>query len=80
MFYKPSLYGLAAAAVFLVLALIAVTDKHWFEAVAFGLLGSAFLVRHAPKFFVLRVVDPFALLALLIGLALFAYDAFRKLG
>jgi hypothetical protein len=77
---KLSLFGLGAAVIFLALTLLAIQDTRWMDSVTFGLLGIAFLIRHMPKFLILRILDPYALILLAGGMALFFWDVTQQLG
>ena len=69
--YTPSIFGFAGALIFLVLARVSINDNQWFDAAVWSLLGAAFLLKHLPKFLVLRVLNPVALALLGVGMAMF---------
>jgi hypothetical protein len=70
----PSVYGLAAAAAFFILFLLAVDAEQWPEAAAYGLLAFAYALRHIPKLIVLGFLNLLAHLAFLAGAALFIFN------
>ena len=72
--YTPSLYGFAGALIFLVLALISIEAKEWLNTAMWGLLAAAFLLKHLPKFLVLRMLNLVALAMLAVGLVLFLVE------
>ncbi len=74
--YTPSIYGFAGALIFLILALttLQADDREWLDVATWGLLGAAFLLKHLPKFLVLRMLNMVALALLALGLALFLYQ------
>ena len=72
--YTPSLYGFAGALIFLVLALISVRAEEPLNAAMWGLLGAAFLLKHLPKFLVLRMLNLVALALLAVGMVLFLIE------
>ncbi|MDA1280371.1 MAG: hypothetical protein O3B95_10105 [Chloroflexi bacterium] len=77
--YTPSIYGFAGALIFLILALISVDSREWFDAAMWGLLGAAFLLKHLPKFLVLRMLNLVALGMLTLGLVLFLVEHLPKI-
>ncbi|MCZ6538429.1 MAG: hypothetical protein O6922_01215 [Chloroflexi bacterium] len=72
--YTPSIYGFAGALIFLVLALVSVNAEEWLNTAMWGLLGAAFLLKHLPKFLVLRMLNLVALALLAVGLVLFLVE------
>ncbi len=74
--YTPSLYGFAGALIFLVLALISLNaeEVEWLNVAMWGLLGAAFLLKHLPKFLVLRMLNLVALALLAVGMVLFLIE------
>ncbi len=72
--YTPSIYGFAGALIFLILALLSVNAEEWLNAAMWGLLGAAFLLKHLPKFLVLRMLNLVALAMLVAGMALFLIE------
>ena len=80
--YTPSIYGFAGALIFLILALISfqADDKEWLDVAMWALLGAAFLLKHLPKFLVLRMLNMAALALLAIGLVLFLIEHLPDLG
>ena len=72
--YTPSLYGFAGALIFLILALVSVNAEERLVAVMWGLLGAAFLLKHLPKFLVLRMLNLVALAMLAVGMVLFLVE------
>ena len=78
--YKPSLWGFAAAAIFIVLTAIEVKEKEWVDAVMWALLGFSFAVKYLPKFLVFSLPGSLAALVTLVaGAAMFIADASNKL-
>lgn len=77
--YTPSLYGFAGAFIFLVLALISLNDKEWFETAMWGLLGAAYLLKHLPKLLVFRMLNMVALALLAVGVVLFLIEHLPKI-
>lgn len=79
--YKPSLWGFAAAGIFVALTVIEVQDKQWIDALMWGLLAVSFTTKHIPK---LVVFGPQAFLVsfitLVAGVAMFVVDAAEKIG
>lgn len=79
--YKPSLWGLSAAIVFIVQTVIALQDSRWQDSAMWGLLAVSFLSKYLPK---LVVFGPSAAMlsvaTLIAGGALFLSDAFRQIG
>ncbi len=70
--YKPSLWGFAAAAIFIVLAIIELQDSSWLDGLMWGLLGFSFAVKYLPKFLIFSVPGTMAsFVALVAGGALF---------
>jgi len=72
--YTPSIYGFAGALIFLVLALVSVNAEEWLNTAMWGLLGAAFLLKHLPKFLVLRMLNLVALALLAVGMVLFLVE------
>ncbi len=74
--YTPSIYGFAGALIFLVLALASLNAESvdWLNTAMWELLGAAFLLKHLPKFLVLRMLNLVALAMLGGGLALFLIE------
>ena len=72
--YTPSIYGFAGALIFLVLALVSVNAEEWLNTAMWGLLGAAFLLKHLPKFLVLRMLNLVALALLAVGMVLFMVE------
>ncbi|MCH7969904.1 MAG: hypothetical protein IH960_02525 [Chloroflexi bacterium] len=74
--YTPSIYGFAGALIFVVLALVSLNAESvdWLNTAMWGLLGAAFLLKHLPKFLVLRMLNLVALAMLGGGLALFLIE------
>jgi len=74
-FYTPSIYGFAGALIFWILALISFNnDGALIDTAMWGLLGVAYLLKHLPKFIVLRLLNMIALALLAIGLVLFLIE------
>jgi hypothetical protein len=79
-FYTPSVYGFAGALIFWILALISFNgDGEIIDTAMWGLLGAAYLLKHLPKFLVLRMLNMVALALLAIGLVLFLIEHLPKL-
>lgn len=78
--YTPSLYGFAGAFIFLVLALISLSNKDWVNTGMWGLLAAAFILKHLPKLLVLKMLNLVALAMLTVGLVLFLIEHLPKLG
>ena len=80
--YTPSLYGFAGALIFLILALISLNaePKDWLITAMWGLLGAAFLLKHLPKFLVLRMLNLVALALLAVGMVLFLIEHVPEIG
>ena len=72
--YTPSIYGFVGALIFFVLALISIRAEEWLDTAMWGLLGAAFLLKHLPKFLVLRMLNLVALAMLAVGLVLFLVE------
>ncbi len=74
--YTPSIYGFAGALIFLVLALVSLNaeEVEWLNVAMWGLLGAAFLLKHLPKFLVLRMLNLVALALLAVGMVLFLIE------
>ena len=72
--YTPSIYGFAGALIFLVLALVSVNAEEWLNTGMWGLLGAAFLLKHLPKFLVLKMLNLVALALLAVGMVLFLVE------
>ena len=72
--YTPSIYGFAGALIFLVLALVSVNAEEWLNTAMWGLLGAAFLLKHLPKFLVLKLLNLVALALLAVGMVLFLVE------
>ncbi len=73
--YTPSIYGFAGALVFLILALTSFnSDAKLLETATWGLLGVAFLLKHLPKFLILRMLNLVALALLAVGMVLFLIE------
>ncbi len=74
--YTPSIYGFAGALIFLVLALVSLNadEVEWLNVAMWGLLGAAFLLKHLPKFLVLRMLNLVALAMLATGMVLFLIE------
>ena len=72
--YTPSIYGFAGALIFLILALVSVNGEEWLNTAMWGLLGAAFLLKHLPKFLVLKVLNLAALALLATGMVLFLIE------
>ena len=74
--YTPSIYGFAGALIFVVLALVSLNAEpvDWLNTAMWGLLGAAFLLKHLPKFLVLRMLNLVALAMLGAGMALFLIE------
>lgn len=71
-FYTPSIYGFAGALIFLILALISLNnDGEFLDTAMWALLGAAYLLKHLPKFIVLRMLNLVALALLAVGMVLF---------
>jgi hypothetical protein len=74
-FYTPSIYGFAGALIFWILALISFNnDGALIDTAMWGLLGVAYLLKHLPKFILLRMLNMIALALLAIGLVLFLIE------
>ncbi len=79
-FYTPSVYGFAGALIFWILALISLNnDGALIDTAMWGLLGAAYLLKHLPKFIVLRMLNMVALALLAIGLVLFLIEHLPKI-
>ena len=73
--YTPSIYGFAGALIFLILALVSYNaDAKLLDTAMWGLLGAAYLLKHLPKFLVLRMLNLVALALLAVGMVLFLID------
>jgi hypothetical protein len=74
--YTPSIFGFAGAIIFLVLALVSLTAGpiDWLNTAIWGLLGAAFLLKHLPKFLVLKTLNLVALAMLAVGMVLFLVE------
>ena len=78
--YKPSLWGYAASAIFIVLAAIQVQDEEWIDALMWGLLAFSFTVKYLPKFLIFSLPGSMAaFITLIAGGAMFIADAPDKL-
>jgi hypothetical protein len=79
--YTPSIFGFAGALVFLILALVEFQSdrREWIEVAIWGLLGVAFLLKHLPKFIILRMLNLVATALLAVGLVLFVIQYLPKL-
>ena len=78
--YKPSLWGFAAAAIFIVLAIIELQDSSWVDGLMWGLLGFSFAVKYLPKFLIFSIPGAMAsFVTLVAGGAMFLVDAADKL-
>jgi hypothetical protein len=74
-FYTPSVYGFAGALIFWILALTSFnSDGDLIDTAMWGLLGAAYLLKHLPKFLVLRMLNMVALALLAIGMVLFLIE------
>jgi len=74
-FYTPSVYGFAGALIFLILALTSFnSDGKLIDTAMWGLLGAAYLLKHLPKFLVLRMLNMVALALLAVGMILFLIE------
>lgn len=74
-FYTPSVYGFAGALIFLILALVSYNgDGKFLETAMWLLLGAAYLLKHLPKFIVLRMLNLVALALLAVGMVLFLIE------
>lgn len=81
LFYKPSLWGFTAGAIFVVLAIIAAQDSEWVDVLMWGLLAFSFIVKYLPKFLIFSLPGAMAsLITLVAGGVLFIADAAEKLG
>ncbi len=71
--YKPSIFEIVAAVLFLAAALIALRDQEYLATAAWATLSLAFTVKVAPKFLILSAWG-FLLqwAALIVGIALLA--------
>ena len=80
--YTPSLYGFAGALIFLILALISLNAEpiDWLNTALWALLGAAFLLKHLPKFLVLRMLNLVALALLAVGMVLFLIEHLPEIG
>ena len=79
-FYTPSIYGFAGAFIFWILALISFNnDGALIDTGMWGLLGVAYLLKHLPKFILLRMLNIIALALLAIGLVLFLIEHLPKI-
>ena len=79
-FYTPSIYGFAGALIFWILALISFNkDGALIDTGMWGLLGVAYLLKHLPKFILLRMLNMIALALLAIGLVLFLIEHLPKI-
>lgn len=79
-FYTPSVYGFAGALIFWILALISFNnDGALIDTAMWLLLGAAYLLKHLPKFVVLRMLNMVALALLAIGLVLFLIEHLPKI-
>ena len=79
-FYTPSVYGFAGALIFWILALISLNNNGaLIDTAMWGLLGAAYLLKHLPKFIVLRMLNMVALALLAIGLVLFLIEHLPKI-
>jgi CHASE2 domain-containing sensor protein len=74
--YTPSIYGFAGALIFLILGITELQSdrREWLDVATWGLLGVAFLLKHIPKFIVLRMLNLVATALLALGLVLFLYQ------
>ncbi|MBN4064892.1 hypothetical protein JYU04_04060 [Dehalococcoides mccartyi] len=74
-FYTPSIYGFAGALIFFILALTSLNnDGKLIHTAMWALLGAAYLLKHLPKFLILRMLNMVALALLAIGLVLFLIE------
>ncbi|NQW20284.1 MAG: hypothetical protein HQ477_06115 [Chloroflexi bacterium] len=79
-FYTPSIYGFAGALIFLILALTSYNaDEKFLNTAIWSLLGAAYLLKHLPKFLVLRMLNLIALALLAVGMVLFLIDYLPKI-
>jgi hypothetical protein len=77
--YKPSLWGLSAAAIFSVLTALALKDTYWLEATMWGLLAVSFIAKYMPKMIVFGPSAAVLSVATLIaGGAMFISDAAER--
>ena len=66
--------------IFWILALISFNnDGALIDTAMWGLLGAAYLLKHLPKFIVLRMLNMVALALLAIGLVLFLIEHLPKI-
>ncbi len=73
--YTPSIYGFAGALIFLILALTSFNaDGKLIDTAMWGLLGAAYLLKHLPKFLMLRMLNLVALALLAVGMVLFLIE------
>ncbi len=74
--YTPSIYGFAGALIFLILALTSynAADREWMDVATWGLIGTAFLLKHIPKLILFRMLNFVALALLTVGLVLFLIE------
>ena len=80
-FYTPSVYGFAGALIFWILALTSFnSDGEFIDTAMWGLLGAAYLLKHLPKFLVLRMLNMVALALLAIGMVLFLIEHLPNIG
>ena len=71
--YTPSIYGFVSAFVFLILGVSAINEDSFLEATGWMILTMSYIIKHLPKFFVLRFVNLFALVLLIIGFTIVFY-------
>lgn len=79
--YRPSLWGFAASAIFVVLTAIEVQNTSWVDAIMWGLLAISFSVKYLPKFLIFSMSGAMvSFVTLVAGGAMFIRDAAEKLG
>ena len=71
--YTPSIYGFASAFIFLILEISSINEDSFLEATGWMILTMSYIIKHLPKFFVLRFVNLFALVLLIIGFTIVFY-------
>ena len=72
--YTPSIYGFASAFIFLILAISSFNEDSFLKSAGWMILTMSYIIKHLPKFFILRFVNLFALILLLIGFTIIFYS------
>lgn len=77
--YRPTVFGAVAAAIFFILALLAIKDQLWRDVLTWLLLGVAFAISVGPGTVLGSRTRLIAGGILVIGLLLFLLDAAERL-